>query len=590
MLAALPPAQLLFVALRSLSKAYPVWASLAIWRMARNPLQYSWLVLLVVMVTGLGILATTVGGTLDRSYEERVLYEVAADLRITGVPSYSTQGNESMKRRYLAMPGVSSVSLALRGEGSVGATYSGNAFNVLAVESEEFPYMSWYRDDFSVRPLPQVMSLLRTGANLPAITLPEGADTLHVWARPVEEYSNIYLWMVIQDKRGITETITFGPVIGAEWALMESQVPRHLQSPMSLVSVQIYEPAFGPGGTAGTILLDDIHATANGGETHMLDDFEGQNNWTPLSTSMISRDTIGFTRREVKNGERSGAFVFGKDTDRGIRGFYRSPSGGPVPVVASASFARRTGTAAGDSIIVNVFSRLIPVRIMDTVDYFPTMNPAGNGFLISDLEAILRHLNILSPVGSIHPNELLVDEAPGSEDEVYRLALSLAAAPDMVHHRARPARCHPTGSAHNGGMARHDARGSVHRHIRYGARLRNLSAVVLGAQQKRDGLPASSRLQARSDDSPAQRRTSGDRSHWTRDRHGGGLCDEQRHGIRACHNRRRQAGGAAVHTDDRLGVHGGSLRGYVRHLRGRAAVARALGHAGEAARDGALGG
>ncbi len=437
MLAALPPTQLLFVALRSLSKAYPVWASLAIWRMARNPLQYSWLVLLVVMVTGLGILATTVGGTLDRSYEERVLYEVAADLRITGVPSYSTQGNESMKRRYLAMPGVSSVSLALRGEGSVGATYSGNAFNVLAVESEEFPYMSWYRDDFSVRPLPQVMSLLRTGANLPAITLPEGADTLHVWARPVEEYSNIYLWMVIQDKRGITETITFGPVIGAEWALMESQVPRHLQSPMSLVSVQIYEPAFGPGGTAGTILLDDIHATANGGETHMLDDFEGQNNWTPLSTSMISRDTIGFTRREVKNGERSGAFVFGKDTDRGIRGFYRSPSGGPVPVVASASFARRTGTAAGDSIIVNVFSRLIPVRIMDTVDYFPTMNPAGNGFLISDLEAILRHLNILSPVGSIHPNELLVDEAPGAEDEVYRLALSLAAAPDMVHHRAR---------------------------------------------------------------------------------------------------------------------------------------------------------
>ena len=75
--------QVLFFALRRLSRAYPVWVSMAIWRMARNPLQYSWLVLLIVMVTGLGVLATTVGGTLDRSYEERILYETGADLRVT---------------------------------------------------------------------------------------------------------------------------------------------------------------------------------------------------------------------------------------------------------------------------------------------------------------------------------------------------------------------------------------------------------------------------------------------------------------------------------------------------------------------------
>ena len=435
-LGALPLMQALFFALRRMARAYPVWVSMAIWRMARNPLQYSWLVLLIVMVTGLGVLATTVGGTLDRSYEERILYETGADLRVTGVPTHFAESTDEIKREYLTLPGVSAVSMALRGDGSVGATYSGNSFVALAVESEEFPYIAWYRDDFSERPLPQVMSLLRTGARQPPVELPEGADTLYVWTRSVDDYPNVFLWMVIQDRRGVTDTITFGPVSGQEWTLRQSAVPRQLEPPLYLISVQIYEPAFGPAGTVGTIMLDDISASANGGEPAMLDDFEGLNKWTPLSTSMISRDTIAQTRRDVKNGARSGIFSFGKDTDRGIRGFYRSPTGGPVPVVASASFMRRTGTAVGNSLIVNIFGRLIPVRIMDSVDYFPTLDPAGNGFLVSDLDSLLRHLNILTPVGSIRPNELMLTQAAGSGEDAYQLALSLARSPNMVHDKA----------------------------------------------------------------------------------------------------------------------------------------------------------
>ncbi len=437
-LAALIPMQVLYMALSRLARTYPVWMSMAMWRMARNPLQYSWLVLLIVMVTGLAILATTVGGTLDRSYKERVLYDVASDLRVTGIPAYFVQGTDSMKRRYLALPGISSISLALRSQGRVGATYTGGGFNILAVESEEFPYVVWYREDFSERPLPQVMSLLRTGANLPPIQLPYDVDRLYVWTRPVEEYPNMFLWMVVQDGRGLTDTVTFGRIPGTEWSLLETTVPRSLQPPINLISVQVFEPAFGPTGTAGTILLDDIYATTrNGGEPQMLDDFEGVNKWTPLSTSMISNDTIGSTRQNVKNGERSGVFIFGKDTDRGIRGFYRSPSGGPVPVVASSDFTRWTGTAPGDSLIVNIYGRLIPVRIMDTVNYFPTMRPGKNGFLVADLQSLLRHLNILSPVGNVSPNEMLVTKAPGAGEDVYRMARSLAPAPDLVRDKSK---------------------------------------------------------------------------------------------------------------------------------------------------------
>ena len=150
---------------------------------------------------------------------------------------------------------------------------------------------------------------------------------------------------------------------------------------------------------------------------------------------MISRDVIGVTDDDVKNGRRSGIFVFGKDTDQGIRGFYRSPTGGPVPVIASSSFTERTGTRVGNALIVNILGRLIPVRIMDTVDYFPTLDPEGNGFLVADLDNLLRHLNILSPVSRISANELLLRNVPGTDDEVNAIAHSLAPRSELVHSR-----------------------------------------------------------------------------------------------------------------------------------------------------------
>ena len=245
-LALLIPMQLLFIALRRLERAYPVWASMAIWRMSRNPLQYSWLVLLIVMVTGLGVLATTVGGTLDRSYKERVLYEVASDVRVTGIPTYFARGTDALKDRYLAIPGISSLSLAMRGRGSVGATYAGNSFDVLAVESDEFPYVTWYRDDFSERPLAQLMSLLKTGAGIPPIEVPRNADRIYVWAHPEEEYSNMYLWMALKDRYGIIDTVTFGPMERAEWTLLEARIPAGWSGLSVLSAFRFTSPHSGP--------------------------------------------------------------------------------------------------------------------------------------------------------------------------------------------------------------------------------------------------------------------------------------------------------------------------------------------------------
>ena len=115
----------------------------------------------------------------------------------------------------------------------------------------------------------------------------------------------------------------------------------------------------------------------------------------------------------------SGLFVFGKDTDRGIRGFYRSSTGGPVPVVSSLPLLRSAGININDSLIINVFGKLIPVIIVDYVYNFPTMDGPGNKFLLVDIDNLLRHINILSPTSNVYPNEMFIKEVGNPDYSVY---------------------------------------------------------------------------------------------------------------------------------------------------------------------------
>ena len=74
------------------SKLFSSWLPaglvLGIWQMARNPGHYARLSLLLILTAGLGIFASSFGATLDRSFEERILYSTGSDIRLDGVREY----------------------------------------------------------------------------------------------------------------------------------------------------------------------------------------------------------------------------------------------------------------------------------------------------------------------------------------------------------------------------------------------------------------------------------------------------------------------------------------------------------------------
>jgi predicted lysophospholipase L1 biosynthesis ABC-type transport system permease subunit len=87
--------------------------------------------------------------------------------------------------------------------------------------------------------------------------------------------------------------------------------------------------------------------------------------------------------------------------------------------------------------IRGVAGRLVPVRIVDGARYFPTANPQRGGFIVADLEALLRHLRMVSPAASLTPNELIVTHAPGAGEAVAESLVEIVgrAAPVQIYDR-----------------------------------------------------------------------------------------------------------------------------------------------------------
>ena len=407
-LIAIVPAQVAFLLFQASARVAPVWVSLAIWRVARNPLQYSWLVLLLVLATGLATFSTTLGATLDERDTEGIRYNVAADIRVTFLRDHPESW--LLMEEYLAVPEVTSVSPAYR-RMATGPPTLGGPFEVLAVESQGFSSISWYRDDFSARPLSDIMRALRDDAPAETVAIPEGTSGLGLWARLPSRSYFVFIDLVVQDGLGTMSILPLGRLGSHEWLLMRADLPAGMEPPIALVSVRIRPATLLH--LPNTILLDDIHATVGpDGEEHLLDGFEGGVSWMPLPASILTSESVLSTTDDAFRGNRAGAYSFGQGADRGVPGIYRSPTGGPLPLVASSSFMADSGIGAGETFIVALNGRLLPVVVRDTVEYFPTLDPGNGGFVLADLSLLLRHQGIIDPGAEVTPNEFFLDMAP----------------------------------------------------------------------------------------------------------------------------------------------------------------------------------
>ena len=429
-LAALIPAQVVFHILSVFVRRAPVWVSMTLWHMARNPMQYSWLVLLLVLSGGIGILATTVGATLDRSYEERIRYNVGADIRVYSIASHLGRRDGKLEANFGGIAGVESVSPALRGGGHVGTGGAGPTFSYMAIDSQTFD--PWYRGDFSERDLHEILKDLKLEDPVRATEIPDGAERIQLWVNPASYYPLMFLWIVVEDANGKMDTITLGEMDTQGWNLKGADIPDDLVPPLKLVAIQLNEPGFGSTGTAGNIVFDELHAVIEGtGELVSIDGFEGSPEWVTIATSAVERDELTGITDIVYSGNSALRFTFGKESNNGLRGFYKSGGHGYIPAAVSRSFSEATGAWENMGIIVKLPGGLVPVVVVDVVEYFPTVIPQGLGFMVFDLHTLLEYIDPLNPTGQAPVNELFLEVKEGSG------IAALTSAEDLVSYQGK---------------------------------------------------------------------------------------------------------------------------------------------------------
>ena len=433
------PAQALYRLLALITRSAPAWLSISLWHMARNPLQYTWLVLLLVLVTGLAIFATTVGGTLTRSQDEQIQFQTPTDMRIQGTPLFLSEGLGGMLRDFAETPAIDSGALGYRTSASLGNVN----MQLLALEPQEYGDIAWFRDDFADADLAKIMGMISVTASGEGISLPADSQSIGLWLKPLEPQPLMSVWVVVQDSAGVVRTVSLGDVGELEWHQASNSLPDDLTGPFDLMAVSLYEPGTATqtsgGGTPGTVLFDDLHVVRSDGSEMVLEGFEGDNIWSPIPTSLINSDVLFTSGEDAFAGQRSGVFRFGTDRNRSVRGIYDATDGGVIPVVISRGVSELTGLDPGMSQVVSVSGWLVPIEVAGVIELFPTLDTTNAGFMLTDLDALLSYMNMMSQISSVEPNELYLrksGEAPEIIEEISEdLASKLLKVNDTTEQR-----------------------------------------------------------------------------------------------------------------------------------------------------------
>ncbi|MCI0871615.1 MAG: FtsX-like permease family protein [Chloroflexi bacterium] len=413
---------------RLLVRRGPVWAQLVSSSFARVPITYAWPTAVLGMAAGTVVLSATIAATLEQSSVDQSGYEVGADLRILPVDLNSGPRTKILDE-IRAIDGVSEVSAGLRTIGGTRDGGQGTPFEFLAVESGKFAEIGTFRADYASSPVSR--HLMKLGPDespgLPPLIVPAFATRVGLRMKTDVAHRFIQASMRLLDANGRSFTVALGSLGELDWQVRMGDVPRAAARPVEIAGLVFFEQTNDEIGTPANIKIDDLmyDESPDGPEIEgevevaspvVLESFDSADSWRPLASSLgVDTQVAGFEySRDAGSSGSSGPagrgllIELGVGTNRGVRGVIRSASGS-IPAIFSTTALEENGLSVGDETVLHVFDQSVPALIVGAVDYFPTMDPAGGGFVIVDVAQLWKYVSMSSFNSAGFLAELFVD-------------------------------------------------------------------------------------------------------------------------------------------------------------------------------------
>jgi ABC-type antimicrobial peptide transport system permease subunit len=420
-----PPILRIFARLAARGRG--ISTTLALWQTSRNPAHVARLVLLLTLTMAMGILATGINATLDGSEYERAFYATGSDLRLVfNGPLPIHEINE--------ISGVSATSMVWRGTGSSSVRYHDSipTFNILAIEPFSFSHVSLYRTDYADQPMGELLGQIISDPNVGGntlIPLPGKPARLGLWiydstwrnpGQPsdVQPLDNLMVTAKLQTADNqvfvvrLTRMTGSGTATGeSQWSNFEAVLPELSPGsyPLSFHSFWFTISRTGRYLERINLVLDDFSVIdADSGESYIFEGFEEINRiWQTNSQNSPANYTRSFP---AHSGEAS--LLFSLPDQVNASGYALIPvstiRSDIIPALVSQEFLNITAAKVGDTILLNIQSIQMPIEIMGTVNYFPTLyENTGRGYLIVSRDALMYRLNREQRI-AINPNEIWI--------------------------------------------------------------------------------------------------------------------------------------------------------------------------------------
>ena len=396
---------------------------------ARSVMTHSTPMLIAAGAVVVAIISSGLQATLTANTADRAAYAAAADIRITNLDGY--QGELSADVEQLKqLDWIRHTAWGVRAQGQAGTTEQAPEFELLAVQPERFADVSWFRDDFARESLTDLMAAITPHSLPEALAIADDAAELVIAADiAYAGTGRIDLWARISDPTGRTHTLQMerraSDRASGSATTYRSPIPRQLPRPLTLLGIEVYEPPVSELATPLELRIELIGTVPEPGTDIPIDvisDFNEHSQWHAMASSLPDNAQIVAAqsgRRELAAGHGNAVQVtFGRGSDDGIRGIYRSSSGQvEVPLLVNEAFLDKTGLQPGDHFTGNALGRFVPFVIRGRYDLFPTFRSGDSPNAVANVSALRGYIAPVSEPFLQSNAELFAELNPGGTAE-----------------------------------------------------------------------------------------------------------------------------------------------------------------------------
>jgi len=385
-------------------------------RMAREPLAYTALAVLLMLATALGVFAAAFGATLAQGQADITRYRIGGDIVAPGTTNIAD------------VPGMDTLVPVYRGKVGPRADPQGaGAYTLMAVAPADLKKVAWFRDDFADKSLDDALLPLRQPTPINSgVALPVQATTLGIWVKGQRAYSGYDLRLRLRDTLGRHATLTLGDLNHDGWAYLQSPLPPPsvFQPPYYLTGIFIRGSSITTFGS-GWLALDDLSVSV-GGQQEVIETFDTLGPWVAMPSLGVTPDVLAVNYAAAHTGDNGLMLTWIQPITATVRGIMTPEVPYPIPAVGGPPFI------TGQHITGSLEGRPVEFVISETMRYFPSLYSQDSPYLVVSIEHMVSYLLFLGVAQQNYFTEFWISVKEGADRAVLEAALESSSLPGEV--------------------------------------------------------------------------------------------------------------------------------------------------------------